>query len=383
MFSNKYKSAVSKAVTVCEAAAEGDFEMRVLNITEDEEAGRLLHAINSLIDRSDAYIRESQASLLCVAKNKYYRRISEKGMPGTFGVASNSNNMAMQAIEDRIVNFTSVVSKFEDQMKEVVESVSSAAVQLNVSAKSMETATSSAKVTADEVSSSAAQANSNVESVSVATEEMSSSVNEINQQVLQSSEISSNAVKEIEVSSKDIATLSDASEKIGAIVSLIKAIAEQTNLLALNATIEAARAGESGKGFAVVASEVKELASQTSKATDEIEAQVSEIQLASNKAVESIDTIGKTISRVDEISSAIASAVEEQSAATTEISRNIQQASTVTTEVSSNIENITYSVDNTLESAKEVLGASDELASNGETMRTEVANFLTEIRKVV
>ena len=120
MLSNQYKSAVLKAVDVCEAVANGDLEARILNITEKGEAGRLLHAINRLIDRSDAYVRESKASLEYVAENKYFRRISEKGMTGTFGDASRAVNKAMESMEQRVNAFARVVHSFEGQMNEVV-----------------------------------------------------------------------------------------------------------------------------------------------------------------------------------------------------------------------------------------------------------------------
>ena len=383
MFSNDYKSAISKAVAVCEAVADGDFETRIINITQKGDAGRMLHAINRLIDRSDAYVRETKASLEYVAANKYFRRISEKGMTGVFGEASQAVNTAMQSMEDRVVSFKGVVQNFEEQMKEVVESVASSATELEASAKTMEGATSSANEQATTVAAAAEEASANVASVAAATEQMTNSVSEINQQVAQSTQITSVAVKEVGQTNKDIGGLSDAAVRIGQVVSLITDIADQTNLLALNATIEAARAGEAGKGFAVVASEVKGLASQTAKATEEIGAQISDMQSASDKAVSSIETIGATIAKVDEISTAIAAAVEQQSAATSEIARNIDQASSGTSEVSSNISVISQAVSETGTAAGQVLMASSELSQKGEMMRGEVANFLTEVRKII
>ena len=141
--------------------------------------------------------------------------------------------------------------------------------------------------------------------------------------------------------------MAEAAQKIGDVVKLINDIAGQTNLLALNATIEAARAGEAGKGFAVVASEVKSLANQTAKATEDISAQIKSIQSATGGAVQAIGGIGQTIGRISEIATTIASAVEEQGAATQEIARNVQQASAGTNEVSSNIVNVTQAATET------------------------------------
>lgn len=383
MFSNDNKSAIAKAVEVCEAVADGDFEARIVNITEKGDAGRMLHAINRLIDRSDAYVRESRASLEYVATNKYFRRISTKGMSGSFGEAAQTVNRAMQSMEQRVSSFKNVIQNFEDQMQVMVEAVASAAIELERSARTMEGSTTTAIERATAVAAASEQASSNVGSVAAATEEMTNSVSEINRQVTHSSKITSEAVTEVSQANKDISGLSEASERIGQVIALITDIADQTNLLALNATIEAARAGEAGKGFAVVASEVKGLASQTAKATEEIGTQIAEIQSASTQAVTCIASIGKTISLVDEISSAIAAAVEEQSAATSEITRNIYQASSGTSEVNSNIAMVSETISETGEAASHVLSASGELAEKGEMMRAEVANFLREVRKVV
>jgi methyl-accepting chemotaxis protein len=163
-------------------------------------------------------------------------------------------------------------------------------------------------------------------------------------------------------------------------VRLINDIAGQTNLLALNATIEAARAGEAGKGFAVVASEVKTLATQTARATEEIAGQVRAIQEATDSSATAIGTIADTIGRVNEISTAIAAAVEEQGAATREISRNVQQAASGTQEVTSNIVGVTQSSQQTSAGSAEVLSAAGELARNGERLKQEVDTFLHTVR---
>ena len=170
--------------------------------------------------------------------------------------------------------------------------------------------------------------------------------------------------------------LADASSDL----KLISEIAEQTNLLALNATIEAARAGEAGRGFAVVASEVKALASQTSKATDEISAQVGSIQSATRTSVEAIDGITRTISKVNEIASAIASAVEEQGAATREIAHNVSQAAKGTGEVSANIVGVRDAARETGIAADQVVSSAAELSQNGETLKAQVDAFLREVR---
>ncbi len=171
-----------------------------------------------------------------------------------------------------------------------------------------------------------------------------------------------------------------AADKIGEVVELISDIAEQTNLLALNATIKAARAGDAGKGFAVVASEVKNLASQTATVTNEIEAQIGDIQAATKLAVTAIQGIGKTINEVNEIATTIASAVEEQSAATQEIARNVEEASVGTGEVTSNITGVTQAAGETGQAAVQIQEAAGELSKQSTTLKVEVDKFLDEIR---
>ncbi|MEM8813661.1 MAG: methyl-accepting chemotaxis protein [Pseudomonadota bacterium] len=383
MFGRTEKSAIKKAIDVCEAVAEGDFEARITNITETGDAARMLHAINRLIDRSDAYIRESRASLEYVARNRYFRRISERGMTGSFGEASRTVNAAMDSMQQRVQQFTGVVGRFEDSMREVVDSVASAATELEASAHTLEKNTSAAADQSTTAAAAAEEASTNVSSVASATEQLTQSVNEINLQVTNSSKAAANAVEIVRQTNDDISGLSEASDRIGKVVSLITDIAEQTNLLALNATIEAARAGEAGRGFAVVAAEVKELANQTAKATEEIVQQISGIQDASKTAITSVQTIGETINGINDIASTIAAAVEEQSAATAEIARNIDHAAVGTTEVSSGIDVVNRAIQDSGDAGGQVLDASKELSERGETMRTEVSRFLDEVRAVV
>jgi methyl-accepting chemotaxis protein len=274
------------------------------------------------------------------------------------------------------------VTKFDQAIGVVVEGVSAAATQLQSTAQAMSATAEETANQSQVVAAAAEEMTQNVQTVASATEELSASISEIGNQVVESNRIVGDAVTQADTTNERMRTLAEAAEKIGDVVTLINAIASQTNLLALNATIEAARAGEAGKGFAVVASEVKNLAMQTAKATDEIGGQVKAIQDSSHSSATALQGITKIISQVNEITTAISSAVEEQRAATQEISRNVQQAAAGTGEVSSNIGGVTEASQQTSHASHQVLTAAAELAKNGATLRQEVETFLHVVRSL-
>lgn len=300
---------------------------------------------------------EHQRKILADPKNLPFRSIIKVG-PETL-------ELLISPITDKSGNYLgpmltwSIITKnvkladdFEANIKGIASAVSSASTEMQSSAEAM-------AATAEETSN---QANT----VAAASEQLSSSINEISQQVTRSASISSEAVSEAQRSEAQIQGLADAADKIGEVVGLINDIAGQTNLLALNATIEAARAGEAGKGFAVVASEVKNLATQTAKATDEISGQVQSIQSATRDAVSAISGISKVINELSEIATAISSAVEEQGAATQEVATNIT--------------GVTSAASETGQSAAQVLEAAAELSRQSENLSTESDDFLAEMR---
>ena len=284
----------------------------------------------------------------------------------------------LRSEEEKREGMMKLADSFEERVGGVVNSVASSSGQMKTNAQAMSATAEETTRQSTAVAAAAEQASANVQTVASAAEELSSSIEEVGRQVTDSATIAKSAVEEAAKTNSSVEGLAAAAGKIGEVVELINDIASQTNLLALNATIEAARAGDAGKGFAVVANEVKSLANQTAKATDEIGSQIGEIQSATNEAVGAIKGISETIGKINEISSAIATAVEEQGAATQEIARNVQQASAGTSDVSSNIGGVQEAANETGSSAGQVLEAASELSSQAEKLQTEVESFMAQ-----
>ncbi len=377
------RAQIKNALDIVKRAAEGDFEARITGISAKGDLGELLYSVNDLIDRCDAYVRESMACMDHVSHNQYYRKIIERGMQGTFLNATITVNNALDEMQEKVVRFNEVTDGFEKTVGSVVATVSSASIQLNSSSETMTRIASDTSEKATTVAAAAEEASINVHAVASASEQLTASISEISMQVSQAATVareSSGVVQDVE---KKVIALQETGQQIGRAVELINDIAEQTNLLALNATIEAARAGDAGKGFAVVASEVKSLAQETSKATEEIGGYVSAIQSAMEEAVVGIQNVSKKIASIDKANTAVAAAVEEQSAATKEIARNIEEASAGTAEVTANISEVTQGSQETRGTAVEVSAAAGQLSQQAEQLRSVVDGFLEGARKVV
>ncbi|MBU6464063.1 MAG: chemotaxis protein [Bradyrhizobium sp.] len=270
--------------------------------------------------------------------------------------------------------------EFESKIGRIVEAVTVAAREMQGMSSSMSNSSAQAARQIAAAAAASTQASINVETVASSAEQLSASIGAIAHQAMCSAEVTGKAAEEARRTNTVVAGLASGTQKIGEVVTLIQNIASQTNLLALNATIEAARAGEHGKGFAVVASEVKALANQTAKATEEISTQIHCIQSATSEAVGAIQAIGGTIGEINEISSAIASAVDQQGAATREISGNARQATSGTRTLDENIAGVTRASSEIGSSASKLLDAATGLSSQSERLKSEMDRFLNSVK---
>jgi methyl-accepting chemotaxis protein len=282
--------------------------------------------------------------------------------------------------EKRAAGIETLCREFDHLVTKRLETVSGAVAQMEATAQSMSEVAEQTAAEANNVSSTSEAASDSVNSVAAATEELAASISEIGSQMLRSRQIAGDAASQAIATNSQVQHLADAAQKIGAVVQMITDIASQTNLLALNATIEAARAGEAGKGFAVVASEVKNLATQTGKATDDISQQINSIQAETGQAVEAIKGIATTIEEINQITSGVAAAVEEQSAATKEIARSVEQAASGTRDMSASIVTVTSAAGQTGNAAGQMLASSSALSGEAKALRQEVEQFLSTIR---
>ena len=273
-----------------------------------------------------------------------------------------------------------MADRFETDVKSVVAAVAQATTDMQRVAGEITASVNGTSQRAAAAAAASDEASSSVSTVAAATEELASSVAEIGRQVTHSSQVAESAVVKAGQTTEMVGSLASAAEKIGDVLRLIGAIASQTNLLALNATIEAARAGEAGRGFAVVASEVKELASQTAKATEEIAGQVAAIQSATGDCVTAIGGISDTIREISGIATTIAAAVEQQDSATREIARSVQQAATGTSEVSINVTGASQSADQSRALADNVSAATGQLGRQADALYKSVDTFLAGLR---
>ncbi|WP_085584992.1 methyl-accepting chemotaxis protein [Thalassospira mesophila] len=272
------------------------------------------------------------------------------------------------------------ITQFDHEIATVVTGVSAAASKIDQTSTALTKNGKANLVMAEEVNLASSSANGSVETVAAAAEELTHSIRDITQQANTSSEIARQAVSQADHTNHLVAGLANSAAHIGEVLGLISDIANQTNLLALNATIEAARAGDAGKGFAVVASEVKNLATQTARATEEISKQIGDIQTATRESVTAIEEISRIISNMDDISSSIATAMSQQADATRDIAQNVQNASDGTYQAAQKAGTIQTAVSESQMTASELAAAAHQLTASAQSLRSSVDGFFGKVR---
>ncbi|MGI4976755.1 MAG: methyl-accepting chemotaxis protein [Janthinobacterium lividum] len=340
---------------------------------------RLVGVLRSLMEKNYEYeipciVRSDEIGDLARGIVDVHRKLVEND---SLAAAQEAEQEGKHARTGRVDALT---REFEAKVGELVASLSSAAGELQTTARSMSGTADETTREAAAMSAAAEQASLNVQMVASAAGQLAASISEISHQVTQSAQVTARAVEDALRTDAIVRELAEGAQKIGQIVRLISSIAGQTNLLALNATIEAARAGEAGRGFAVVASEVKALASQTARATEEIGSQIGQIQGATGLAVEAIGGIATTIGEASEIASAIAAAVEQQGAATREIASNVQQVALSTRRVTGSIGSVSDAATRAWASSTDVLGASEGVSLQANELSGRVQSFVAEVK---
>ncbi|MCM8739089.1 methyl-accepting chemotaxis protein [Azospirillum sp. A1-3] len=288
--------------------------------------------------------------------------------------------MKQAADAERSRTIQSITASIEASVKEASRHIAAASADMREASEGMSATAEQTCRRMTDVRSAVADTATNVQTVAATASQLSASIGEITRRVGDSSQIARSAVEEARSTNELMGALATAAQKIGDVVGMINAIAGQTNLLALNATIEAARAGEAGRGFAVVAEEVRSLAGQTAKATEEIAQQVQAVRSTAQGAVSAIDDIGRTISRIDEITAMVAAAVEEQSAATDEIARSINHASDAVQSIADTVVSVDDAVNRTGSAAAQVVDATRALSQRSENLSDDIDRLLGGIR---
>lgn len=354
----RYRAFMPRLAEVCERVAHGDIEARLFDPGGDGALSLAGQKLNTLLDITDAFVRESKAALQAASSGRFHRLVLERGLPGTFRHAASVINAASRQMHEQ----ADALKKQQDEIARSAGGLSTASDALRDNSEAMKQDAAQASEQASKVAASADQLTGNMHTLAAGTEEMSLTIREIARNASDASRVAAEAVSETARSNERVTSLGHSSAEIGKVVRIITGIAQQTRLLALNATIEAARAGVAGRGFAVVAGEVKELARETAQATEDISKRIEAIQSDTQATIVSIARIQDVVHRISDLQTTIAAAVEEQTATTNEMSRNLAEGARGTTEIAQAIATVAEASKRTSAGASTSLVAAKELA---------------------
>lgn len=371
------ESGIGRATELLGEFCNGNFEVRALHIDDRDPSAAMLNRLNDFADVTDAFVREAGASLDSVSRNIYFRKVMETGLRGEFQRTAKFINHATSSMGDKVDGFTALTERLVENIQSVASSIS----DMHGSVTGVSEIADDASQRSATVAAAVEQTTTSLQSIAAAAEEMLVSAQEINRQVVHSTDITQDATQRMTESNAVAQTLLDAANSINEVLDLISKIASQTNLLALNATIESARAGDAGKGFAVVANEVKSLSGQTAKATKDISEQVEAVQNATNATVETIERLGGTVTEINEIAEAIASAITQQEATTKEISANIQNAAAGSQEVADNMQQVSSGARNNSEAADALQITMSGIEEASRNLVAEATDFLESSKR--
>ncbi len=370
---------IHRATAVLGQAAQGRLDARVTHIVEGGALGRLDHAINRLLDLTEAFTKEADAAMEKTAEGRYFRHILLDGMVGEFAEHSRLINGALSGMAQKTQIFAREATGVGNSIKHMSQAVAATATQLEATAQQMSSIASQTSAQSNTVARAATEAWSSVESVAHAAEEVSAGIRDVALRTQHSADMARKTVGMASHTDGAIQSLSEAADRIGEVVKLITDIAAQTNLLALNATIEAARAGDAGKGFAVVANEVKHLANQTARATEEIVGQIDGMRQATGGAVTAVRAIADMIRDINNNSTGIAATTEQQSAAVAAMSHSIRDVSSGVQIVASTISEVAEVAGTATEAANQVLLAAGDLAQRTVGMNDDIDSFVARV----
>lgn len=366
--------------------AVGNFSTRIDARGQGGSLHALYWSVNRMADYIDAYIRESTAVMGYVAKNQYFRRIYETGLMGDLLLGARTINRAADKVAAKMADFQKIAGDVDTSLTGVVSDITQTATTLKTATEQMHDTVERTREGAGGAVRDSDGTSENVQAISAAAEEMSITINEISQQMNRTSAMAAQAVEEAGTAKSAVAALVDMARRIGEVVAMIDSIAGQTNLLALNATIEAARAGDAGKGFTIVAAEVKELAAQTTSATEDIAKQVGEIQKATSLAEASFGNIDRMVNEIHLASTVVAAAVEEQTAASKEIAGNVERAAGGTLSAAEKVRGIGSDIGLVESAAGGIRGVTNRLStatvSNIMDLRGKMTLFVEELKRV-